>query len=150
MGDFNIDLAKIDTRIESENFLNTLVSYYFQPFILQPTRITDHSATLIDNIFLNSIEHSIISGNIVYDLTDHLPNFIIINKLLDTTDDVNCFRRDYSKFNEENFINDMSQINWQHVLYPNSGPSDMFNRFYSKLLEKVDEYVPLKKFQKMN
>ena len=148
MGDFNIDLAKIDTRIESENFLNTLVSYYFQPFILQPTRITDHSATLIDNIFLNSIEHSIISGNIVYDLTDHLPNFIIINKLLDTTDDVNCFRRDYSKFNEENFIHDMSQINWQHVLYPNSGPSDMFNRFYSKLLEKVDEYVPLKKVSK--
>ena len=63
MGDFNIDL--------------------FQPQILQPTRITSHSATLIDNIFLNSIEHYLISGNLIYDLTDHLPNFIILNKFSD-------------------------------------------------------------------
>jgi len=51
MGDFNIDLMKIESRPESSNFLDTLGSYFFQPFILQPTRITNHSATLIDNVF---------------------------------------------------------------------------------------------------
>ena len=80
MGDFNIDLLRIDDHSDSENFINTLGSFCFQPQIIQPTRITSHSATLIDNIFFNSIEHFIISGNIVYDLTDHLPNFIIFNK----------------------------------------------------------------------
>jgi len=79
LGDFNIDLMKIETHAESEQFINTLACYFFQPHILQPTRITNHSATLIDNIFFNSIEHFMISGNLVYDLTDHLPNFIIIN-----------------------------------------------------------------------
>ena len=55
---------------------------FFQPHILQPTRITDHSATLIDNIFFNSIEHITVSGNVEY-LSDHLPNFIILNRFSD-------------------------------------------------------------------
>jgi hypothetical protein len=60
--------------------MNILGTYFFQSYILQPTRITHNSETLIDNIFLNSIEHFTISGNLVYDLTDHLPNFLIIKK----------------------------------------------------------------------
>ena len=78
MGDLNIDLLKSNSS--SDNFLNTLGSLFFQHLILQPTRITDHSATLIDNIFFNSLGHFLISGNLIYDLTDHLPNFIMINR----------------------------------------------------------------------
>ena len=51
MGDFNIDLLKFESHSATDGFLNTLGSNFFQPYILQPTRITDHSATLIDNIF---------------------------------------------------------------------------------------------------
>jgi hypothetical protein len=76
MGDFNIDLLKANLNIASDNFLNSLGSYFFQPQILQPTRITNHSSTLIDTIFFKSNEHFVIRGNLVYDLTDHLPNFI--------------------------------------------------------------------------
>ena len=72
MGDFNINL---------EHFVNTLGSYAFYPQILKPTRIAYHSATLIDNIFFNLLEHYAVSGNIVCGITDHLPNFLIINKL---------------------------------------------------------------------
>ena len=64
MGDFKIDLMKFETHTESKNFTNILSSYFFQPQIFQQTRITNHSATLIDNIFFNSLEHHIISGNI--------------------------------------------------------------------------------------
>ena len=99
MGDFNIDLLKIDTHITSEKFINDLGSFFFQPQILQPTRITDHSSTLIDNIFFNSIEHFIISGNVVYDLTDHLPNFIIFDKFSTLPLNIKIHKRDYSKLN---------------------------------------------------
>jgi hypothetical protein len=51
-----IDLLKIETHVHRDNFLNILGSFY------QPTRITDHSATLIDNIFLNLLQHFMISG----------------------------------------------------------------------------------------
>ena len=61
-----------------DDFINTLGTLFFQPYILQPTRITDHYATLIDNIFFNSIDQHTIAGNLVYDITDHLSNFLII------------------------------------------------------------------------
>ena len=96
MGDFNIDLLKYDSYAGSENVINTLGSFFFQPQILQPTRITDHSSTLIDNIFFNSVEHFVISGNLVYDLTDHLPNFVIFNKFSSLPPGVKIYKRDYS------------------------------------------------------
>ncbi len=46
-----------------------------------PTRITDHSATLIEHILVrhtpDTINNDIISGNIFTDITDHLPNFVL-------------------------------------------------------------------------
>ena len=77
MGDFNINLLNFEDCQLTEEFINTTVSYDFLPHILQPTRITDHTATLIDNIFFNSNELFSISGNLVCDLTDHLPIFFI-------------------------------------------------------------------------
>ena len=59
--------------------MNCFRNLFYNPHILQPTRITSHSATLIDNIFFNSIRHHTISANVVYDLSNHLPNFLFIN-----------------------------------------------------------------------
>ena len=115
MGDFNIDILKIESHTATDTFLNTLGSYFFQPQILQPTRITDHSATLIDNIFFNSIEHFTISGNIVHDLTDHLPNFIIFNKFTTLPCNVKLFKRDYSKFDQQALTNEIQLIDWETI-----------------------------------
>ena len=56
-GDFNIDLLKFGSHSETDEFMNILGTHFFQPHILQPTRITNHSATLIDNIFFNFLDH---------------------------------------------------------------------------------------------
>ena len=47
------------------------------PCIDKPTRITSCSNTLIVNIYTNNIYHSINSGFIINNITDHLPVFII-------------------------------------------------------------------------
>jgi hypothetical protein len=52
MGDFNFDLLKFEIHPATDDFLDTLGSYFFQPQILQPTRITDHSATLINRQYI--------------------------------------------------------------------------------------------------
>lgn len=49
------------------------------PKIIRPSRITSHSASLIDNIFTNQIDNSTVSGLLVYDISDHLPVFTIYN-----------------------------------------------------------------------
>ena len=76
MGDYNIDLLKIDTNEDTNVFYNNLSSHFFTPFVLQPTRLC--SKTLIDNIFLNSIEYPASSGNLTVQLSDHLFQFIIL------------------------------------------------------------------------
>ena len=110
--DFNLDLLKFETHSGTNDFLNILVSSYFHPQILQPTRITDHSATLIDNIFFNSLEHFTISGNLIYDLTDHLPNFLVVSKFSSLPENVKIFKRDYSHFDEQALIDDIQSIDW--------------------------------------
>src|SRR6218665_418186 len=53
-GDFNINLLKLDHHLQTSNFLNTMASFKLIPVILRPTRITEFTATLIDNIYTNS------------------------------------------------------------------------------------------------
>ena len=53
LGDFNVNLLNYNEHNQTNEFLDSLASNSFIPFILQPTRITSHSNTLIDNVFSN-------------------------------------------------------------------------------------------------
>ena len=39
MGDFNIDLLQYDTHNSTNDFLNSMISHSFLPYVLQPTRV---------------------------------------------------------------------------------------------------------------
>ena len=116
MGDFNLDLLKFDSHQDTNNFLNTLSSFVFQPQILQPTRITEHSATLIDIIFFNSLDHFVISGDLIYDLSGRLPNFLIITKYSSLPSSTKLYRGDYSALGEFASLCDIQAINWDEML----------------------------------
>ena len=49
MGDFNIDLLKSESCDFANKFTEQLFTSSFYPLITKPTRITSHTATLIDN-----------------------------------------------------------------------------------------------------
>ena len=51
LGDFNINLLNYDIYPTTKEFLDSLSSRYFLPYILQSSRVTSNSKTLID-IFL--------------------------------------------------------------------------------------------------
>ena len=46
--------------------------------IKKPTRMTTHSATLIDHIYTNNSQNHITAGILIDDISDHLPTFILI------------------------------------------------------------------------
>ena len=56
LGDFNIDLIKYGDNQQIDGFYDQVSLYGFRPLILQPTRVSTNSATLIDNIFTNDVE----------------------------------------------------------------------------------------------
>ena len=112
-GDFNLNLLKVDTNTEVNDFLNLLTRKWFTPHILGPTRITSQNKpTLIDNIFLNFIDMHCYSGNLIEKITDHLTNFLIIEKLtvkLDNQD--RPLKRDLKNFDENKLVRDIEKLN---------------------------------------
>ena len=72
------NLLNYNEHNQANEFLDSLASNSFIPLILQPTRITSHSNTLIDNIFSSVIDPDIISGNLTATISNHLPQFTII------------------------------------------------------------------------
>ena len=75
-GDLNLDLLKHESHSLTAQFIELLFAFGF--LITKPTRITAHSATFIDNIFMNNTTVSSKSGLIISDISDHLPIFSII------------------------------------------------------------------------
>ena len=72
--DFNITLLNHDDK-NTANFLNTMFSYSYLPFIKTPTRVTGHSKILIDNTFYNTPMLNITAGNISCYITSPDPIF---------------------------------------------------------------------------
>ena len=127
-GDFNIDLLKYDSNPKHRDFLNTMTSFGFLPHILQPTRITDSTSTIIDNIYSNNFEQESFGGNILIQFSDHLSQFLSIEKKIKRVKPADIHKRDLSNFDEQSFINDISIQNWNvHNL---EGTNNKFNDFF--------------------
>ena len=78
MGDLNLNLLNNQNHNATGEFLDGLYSHLFFLSITLPSRITSHTATLIDNIFSSHVEHSYLrSGLLITDISDHLPIFSI-------------------------------------------------------------------------
>ena len=98
--------------------------------ILLPTRVCGTSATIVDNIFTNNINNSLISGNILTDISDHYSQFISIHNQIIDIKNINIFRRDYSNFSEKSFCDDVSIQNFDYNLVD---VNEQFQDFYFKL-----------------
>ena len=124
-------------------FLNTLTSLGFLPHILQPSRITEHSSTLIDNIYGNNFSQDSTSGNILIKFADHFTQFISINKNICKTKKEPQFKRDFSNFSENDFIDDVSIQNWNanNLVDTNS----KFEDFEWRLNGCINRHAPFKK-----
>ena len=62
-------------------FSDSLASNSFIPLIFQPTRMSSHFNTLIDNIFSSVINPDIILGNLTATISNHLPQFATITNI---------------------------------------------------------------------
>ena len=76
MGDFNLNLLNYETHSDTNDFINSAISYSLLPYILHPTRVTEHFAKVTDNIFSNITVCESTSGNILCQISDHFPQFL--------------------------------------------------------------------------
>ena len=147
LGDFNLNLLNHNDHQPTNDFLDSLASNSFIPYILHPTRITSHSKTLIDNIFSNYISHEIISGNITATISDHLPQFSFVPNILSnpSTQKSNFYERDWSKFKQENVILAYFDKDWANLLQIDQQNVNLsMDIFLSKIDSILDTHAPLK------
>jgi hypothetical protein len=80
-GDFNIDLLKIQDRQIFHDYFDTFISNGFIPKIVLPTRITNQSSTLIDNVYvkLSNDLSDTTAGILTHQISDHQPYFISLD-----------------------------------------------------------------------
>ena len=117
-GDFNANFLNYNNHNLTNEFLDSLTSNSFFPYVLQPTRLTSHSKTLIDNIFSNIISPEAISGNLTSTIFDHLPQLMFVPNLFSnpSSNKANIFEGDWTKVDQENFILDYLSIDWNAAL----------------------------------
>ena len=70
-------MLQYDIHPPTKEFLDSISSHYFLPHILQPSRVTTNSKTLIDNIFSNLAVPNIIPVNLTASISDHPPQFFL-------------------------------------------------------------------------
>ena len=148
MGDFNIDLLHYNKHSETETFLNTMLQNLLIPMITGPTRINDNSNfTLIDNIFFNDPVSAICSGNLLCQVSDHLPNFLKFEHV-NEIEDQKIYKRDFSKYSPRNVKAEFQTLNLENKIRNTEDVNEKYNLLHTNLENILNTHVPLKLFKK--
>ena len=116
---------------------------------MQPTRLM--SKTLIDNIFINSIDYSSFSANITIQSSDHLFQIVILQGFFKDLHPkwINLYERNFKNFNEREFDEEWNNMDWDSILGLDlSNPNTSMDNLYNHLVYMLNEYAPYKKISK--
>ena len=148
VGDFNIDLLKVQEKNHFSDYLENLLSYGFHPTITFPTRFSDRSASLIDNIFSNNMLNISISGILFSNISDHLPYFCCTEPFINhTSKQIFTYNR---KINQESITllqNHLHALNILNILKTRTPytPNDLYITFENIINEAINVFMSLRK-----
>jgi exonuclease III len=144
MGDTNINLLNTDSHNGTSEFVDINFSHLVLPLINRPTRITDTSSTLIDNIFTNNVTTEKFTGILLTGITDHLPVFMIEKqfKLQRNKCPSFIFKRIYNEINNENYMEMIRNTDFTSVLNSDEAQS-AFTKFHTLISYCYNKSFPL-------
>ena len=105
-------------------------------------------ATVIDNIFSNICNQETVSGNLLMQLTDNFPQFLIVKQGGITYKNVSYYQHDYSKLNTERLQKDFADLDLNYLNDESLNINTKFNSFLSNLDKLVNKHALLKKLHK--
>ena len=145
MGDFNLDLLNLSSHPPTEEFLEINLSHSVIPMITKPTRITSSSATLIDNIFTNSVNASKCLKCIVpLDISDHYP--IVYIQQHDHINPINeksiRYTRIYNDRNYISFTNKLIELNLNEQISKHTDTQAAYTTLNKNLLSAFNQSFP--------
>ena len=141
MGDFNIDLMKLNIHTKTNSFLENIVSNGLIPLITKPTRITEYSATLIDHMYTSYPDQILSSGILITDISDHFATFCKIGKHKQKPARTIKLVRDFSSSKINMFQCLLKQTDFSEV-YKCTCPDEAYNHFLNIYQTAFEQIFP--------
>ena len=115
------------------------------PKITLPTRITEHSATLIDNMYTNMNSDKINAGTLITDISDHFSNFMFVNTNKKPNKPIPKYitYRPLTDYSVTVFNQVLNNADWSGVL-SSDNPCEAYSLFINKYLTLLNQTIPEK------
>ena len=122
-----------------------MFSNEYIPFIIKPTRDAGNSATLIDNIFMNTVlNESTLIGLFYTDITDHYPIFYIDSKNV-SSDVPSRKQRVYNDMNVRKCVDCLAALDSWNVL-DCTDSQDSYSYFHCQISTIYNKCFPIKTY----
>ena len=146
--DQNLNLLKANQHKGTSQFLDIVMDLDMIPTITRPTRITNTTATLIDNIYISGkIQWNYETHLILSDISDHLPSLLLLKQT--KVKDKTPIEFESRNLNDDKIMqinNELRSIDWNGQLNSNNCNTN-FNTFCSKIKTVMDKVAPIKTIQ---
>ena len=144
IGDFNCDWTgvKSGTMKPQTNKLHEITeAFQFEQMIEQPTRITDHSETIIDLVFTNKPELVTNFGVIHIGISDHSLIFLQRKISVPRSEPKLINKRNFKYYNVDAFRSDLTAC-LANLTLTIQDPNDMWSEWKDRFLAAADMHAP--------
>ena len=145
MGDFNIEYIYPD-QYKNSKWSKLVKDFCLHQLVDKPTRVTHTSSTIIDHIYTTcpSKVRDIMVPCVA--LSDHFPITLTLGQKYfqyNAATHNTIKYRSFTKFNETDFLNDLSLIDF-NIVETVEDPSAALNLLYDLLNIPLDKHAPIK------
>ena len=143
--DHNLDFLKSEQHSGTQNCITCMLERSLFLCITRPTRVTSSTATLIDNILVNSRFYEVQKSCVViHDISDHFPSMMIIKDVLaDKRELKKVLTQDINDCKLTTLKRELLAQNWTKCTSL-TNPSDQYSYFMDKLNRMLDDHIPLR------
>ena len=143
--DHNMDFLKAQQHHLTNEFIQLNLDFGMVPTITRPTRITNSTATLIDNIIVSqSFCGGYISSIIINNISDHLPTACVLKSLrAESHEPLEITSRDTRPKNLTALKRALNNKDWAEELSSES-PSINMDHVHNTLTSIIDSCIPMR------
>ena len=141
--DHNLNFLKSEKHSGMQNFITSMLERSLFPCITRPTRVTGSTATLIDNILVNSGLYDLQKSSVVvHDISDHFPSLMIIKDIWIDKREPKLLTREINNCKLAAIKHELSTQNWAGC-YSLPDPTEQYSYFIKELMDILDDHIPV-------
>ena len=146
LGDFNVDLLNKNKCVKTRNYHDLMKTMKLSQIIKEPTRITNHSKTLIDHVYIKPVSHmNYSSGVFRHPISDHLATYLIIHKKGQITLKDRPMTRILSEKNIALFKKEIQNLNRNIFDGKSKSANELWSYFIKEVIVAYEKSFPLVK-----